>query len=379
MENKINIYKKLYKFLIFTLIISILYNLNNINNENVIRANNEQINQLFIDSPEEVYENTNFYVSVYTIINSSPYYQIDAIIIFDNNSYNITNNNPEIIIKSPNVKEDTNFSIKAIKNGYLNTEKYIKILNNNINKSNLVITILDNDNIIEGNTFFNILITDQKGIPINNVTVGIQNFISTNLVDITDENGKARLYAPNEFDEIIILAQKNGYLNDTEKIWIKRNPLIFEKIIHSPYTLIIISIFILITSIIIVNSRKKNIIFNKKLRKNKKYKNKSSLEKSDLKNNIKKNTNSIKEAKIEEIRIDKKENNKKIINLKNKDYDQKKINIKKKDQWFEGIDDIRYKIDKMTNNKEVINENKWFEGKENLRDKIDKTLKKNIK
>ena len=53
--------------------------------------------------------------------------------------------------------------------------------------------------------------------------------------------------------------------------------------------------------------------------------------------------------------------------------------IIRNDKWFEGIDDIRYKIDKLTGDISSINENKWFEGKENIRNKIDEKLKKNRK
>ena len=52
----------------------------------------------------------------------------------------------------------------------------------------------------------------------------------------------ARLLAPNNLDEIIILAQKQGYINASEKIWINVNPGIFERIAQNPYTMIIISI-----------------------------------------------------------------------------------------------------------------------------------------
>ena len=383
MKNKFNINKNFIKLLNLTIIILIIHNMGIIN----AKANNEANNQLIIDSPDEIYEETNFSISVYTILNNTPYYQINTQIFFNNNTYNITYNEPEIIIESPVVNKDTNFKIKAIKTGYISDEKYILVLNNiKENKSKLVITILDNDFIVEGNTYFSLLVTNEKGIPISNTTVGIQNFISKNSIDVTDENGRARLFAPNNCDEIIILAQKNGYLNTTEILWIDRNPNIIERIIQNPYTLILFSIIILITAITIVTKRKnKNEIHNKKnnYKKNNDIK---SLKEKHTPTNKKNNHNinnfkTIKEAKVEEIRINKKDPSQKIINLNNEQIKNYKKNkkINQKDNCFQGMDEIRYKIDKLTGNIDNINENNWFEGKENLKNKIDEKLKKNKK
>ena len=356
-----------------------------------VNANNEtQNNQLIIDYPNEIYEGNNFPISVYTLFNNTPYYQIDVLIIFNNKTYNITYNEPEINIEAPQVTKDTYFKINAIKTGYENDESYIMILNNeNENKSKLIITLLDNDFIIEGNNYFSVLITDDKGIPIYNATIGIQSYISKHSLVYSNENGRARILAPNNQDEIIILAQKKGYITATEKIWINTNPNIIEKIIKNPYTIIIISIVILAVAITIVKVRKKiNQIKNKKQNHKKNNNIKSKNEKTDhlIQNNNKNQNhdNKIKEAKVEEIRINRNEPTQKIVSLKNKK-ERNDSNLKenkkiiRNDLWFEGIDDIRYKIDKLTGDIASINENKWFEGKENIRNKIDEKLKKNKK
>jgi hypothetical protein len=380
-----NIHKKITHFLNLIIINIIIFCLLTIQ----LNAKEDlQNNQLIIDFPNEIYEGYNFPISVYILTNNTPYYQIDVQIIFNNKSYNITYDEPEIIIEAPQVNQDTYFKIVAIKTGYLNDENYILIINNeNENKSNLIITLLDNDFIVDGNTYFSVLISDEKGIPISNATVGIQSYISKDSIDKTDENGRARIYAPNHLDEIIILAQKNGYNNATEKIWINTNPNIIEKIIQNPNNIIIISIIILLIAIIIVTIRRQGEqLINKKQKPHKinniekKIDKTNQLNQKNSKN--KKDDNNIKESKIEEIRINKKEPTQKIVTITNKK-EIKKTNfqkhnrIKRNKDWFEGIDDIRFKIDKLTKDIESINENEWFEGKENLRKKIDDKLKKN--
>jgi hypothetical protein len=377
MKNIDHIYKILLKFKFIILFFILLLSLNNLDNFFTNAKNTS--NQLYIDSPDEIYENADFLVSIYVIENNTPHYQIDAIILFNNKTYEITYDYPELNLESPNVENDSNFEIIAMKDGYLSAKKNIKIVNNKVIKPKLLITILNNNVVIKGNTYLSLLVTDEKGIPIENVTVGIQNLVLKNSVDKTDKNGFGQIYIPNDFDEIIILAQKNGYINASEKIWIKSTPIILEKIIQNPYTSVIISIIVLFIIIIYVSKKKQN---NKKLMKYKEnYQNENiSKEKIKASNDKKQRENiQIKEAKIEEIRINKKNYDQKIINLNDQEKLQKRQNIRNKDKWFEGIDEIRDKIDTLTNNIDGINENKWFEGKEFLREKIDKALKKNKK
>ncbi len=365
--------------LMFIIVLILLFFIVNFSNADEVNQNN----QLIIDSPMEVNEENNFYISVYTLKNNTPFYQIDVKIIFDNKIYNITYDEPEIIIKAPNVNENTYYTINAEKNGYLSDETYIMIINNqDKNKSNLIITLLDNDFIVEGNSYFTILVTDEKGIPISNTTVGIQNYISEDSIFYTDENGRAKIFAPNNKNEIILLAQKSGYVNATEKIWININPSIIEKIINNPYTIIIITFFIVLIAIFIVSLRKDKTQIRdskKKLIQSDIRKMKDRPDKTLNKDNIEKpkNEKQITESKIEEIRINKKMPNNKILISKNKTIGNNNHfnqNITKKDKWFEGIDDIGYKIDRLTEN---ITNDEWFKGKNDIRNIIDEKLKKN--
>ena len=50
------------------------------------------------------------------------------------------------------------------------------------------------------------------------------NLISKESITYTDQNGRARILAPNNRNEIILLAQKKGYINATEKVWVNINP-----------------------------------------------------------------------------------------------------------------------------------------------------------
>jgi hypothetical protein len=367
---KIKLKNKLNKLILLIIIFYLTSYLNNVN----LKADIDNYqNQLIIDAPDIINEDTNFEVSVYTLINNSPNYQINTIIIFDNKTYNITYVNPEIIIKSPIVKKDTLFQIIAKKDGYIDDNKFIMILNEiEQNKSKLIITILENDFLIEGNTYFDILITDEEGFPIVNVTVGIQNYFSDDKIDITNKTGRARLLSPNNSDEIIILAQKKGFYNSTKLLFINRDLSLIDRIIESPYILIFFSLFILIFSIFVVK------IKNKKIKKNNNKKTTDNNEKLGCPNKIKNNNElkTIKESKIEEIRISKNTSNNKIIDINNKKNEQnKKYNLN--DKVVHRIDEIHYKVDILTNKDNV--EKKWFEGKDQIKNKIDIKLKKNKK
>jgi hypothetical protein len=349
---------------------------------NVNANENFQEKQLIIDIQDEAYEVTNISVSVYTFENNTPIYQIDSIINFNNKSYNITIENPEILIETPQVNKDTLYEITATKIGYIKANTYILILDDKIeNKSQIIITILDNDFIIDGNSYFSVLITNENGIIIPDVKIAIQNYIGKDSISFTDDNGRAQILAPNNREEIIILAQKEGYIEDTEKIWINRNPELLERLIENPYFIITISIIILIFSILIVKIRKQKFNYKQKYKECNDSKKNSKMSKNNLKkiNKVEK-SNSIKDAKIEEIRI-----TKKIFNNRIELIDSKKENLKKHSNnlyknienknWFEGINDIRLKIDNLTNNNNINNENRWFEGKENIQKKIDEKLK----
>jgi len=136
-------------------------------------------NQLIIDNEKEIIEGNSFLVSVYIINeNNYPEYQVEVEIKFNNESYNITSEDWQLAIIAPEVVDNTSFNIFASKIGYLSAISNITVIN--IEKQNLprlIITLLDDDFIVDAGNQFSVLISDEIGNPIPNVTVGIQSFI----------------------------------------------------------------------------------------------------------------------------------------------------------------------------------------------------------
>jgi hypothetical protein len=358
---------------------------------------NAQEKQLIIDVISEVYEEADFLVSVYTITeNDTPVYQIDVIIEFNNELYNITAENPEITITAPEITENTFFTIFASKNGYESAVTNISVLKKeHQDVQQLIITLLDDDFIIDAGNQFSVLVTNKTGAPISDVIVGIQSFTGEGAVGNTDVNGRVRLVAPEDRSEIILIAQKEGYIEGTEKIWVHANPSIIDTIIQNPFTPIIIAVLVLVLAILFVNLRQKRtkypkekpIEFLKQNNKDQIHHEKNATFNSRKDNGkisykqIPEEENQLKSnqgAKVEEIRISRPIKTKKIISVG--DEEKKKVSYPKGrkktgDDWFEGTDDIMYEIDKLTGIIDEKRSDKWFEGTDNIRAKIDEKLK----
>ena len=355
-----------------------------------------QEKQLIIDVVSEVYEESDFTVSVYTINeNVSPVYHIDVIIKFNDELYNITAENPEITITAPEISENTYFTIVASKNGYESAFTNISVLKKeHQDTQQLIITLLDDDFIIDAGKQFSVLVTNKTGYPISDVIVGIQSYTGEESVGKTDVNGRTRLVAPEDRSEIILIAQKEGYIEGTEKIWVHANPSLIDTIIQNPYTPITIAVLVLVFAILFVNLRQKRT----------KYQKENSIEFSKQNSNdyIRNEKNAIvkprndtgkisykqiteedqekpnQEAKVEEIRISRPKKTKNIVSVG--DEEKKDISIYKDrkkigNDWFEGTDDIMYEIDKITGIIDEKGRDKWFEGTDNIRAKIDEKLK----
>jgi len=87
-------------------------------------------------------------------------------------------------------------------------------------------------------------------------------------------------------------------------------------------------------------------------------------------------------AKVEEIRIRRSRKDGEISSVSDEEKGNtiSRRNSKKTSHgWFEGTDDIRYEIDKMTGEIDEEGKDKWFEGTDNIRAKIDEKLKKKDK
>jgi len=89
-------------------------------------------------------------------------------------------------------------------------------------------------------------------------------------------------------------------------------------------------------------------------------------------------------TKVEEIRISKSSKEKDIVSVKDGKKPERKTiprgsAVKHDYDWFEGTDDIRYEIDRITGEIDEEGIDKWFEGIDDIRAKIDDKVKKKDK
>jgi hypothetical protein len=86
------------------------------------------------------------------------------------------------------------------------------------------------------------------------------------------------------------------------------------------------------------------------------------------------------DVKVEEIRISRSRKEKEIVPVESEEDKTNKIIDRKKIQrhnydWFEGTDNIRYEIYKLTGKIDEEGLHKWYEGVDNLKEKIDEKVK----
>lgn len=344
--------------------------------------------------PPEPVSQQNFTISVFdpTIVNETPYLT-DVVIRFQNTNYTITDTHPnrELILPAPQVNVPTSYSIEAFKNGYNKTNTTITIVPDSTNPDHVIITVI-NDTIV-ANSYFTLRITDEYNTPIQNATVSIQNQQAEETDGLTNSSGYIRLRAPNQ-KEIQILAQKQGYEEDTVTLWVETTQDSFIDLLTHPYTPIIIAIFILIGTIIFVSIRNKKRTPNPtnpsiNSQKNRNVYSKEDKHQDTLKPNkidaIQRTPQSHKSnhthlsSKIEEINISKPHPHKETIHL---DTSPKKTTsqktLKPKHQWFsekESVEQVEQKVDDLLSKKAMkTKENDWFQGTDSLKNKIDTTL-----
>lgn len=386
-----NYYKLYHKFILISLLIFLTVNTFTFS---IVFAQNEKIMEII--SVEEVYEEKNFSVSVIDpeLINTddieTPYLS-DVEIEFNETNYYI-DENLEVTIKAPAVTENKIFTLKASKQGYNTTYKNITILNLYNNK----LEIIHNGYIVDAGKKFSVQIIDGDGYIISGVEVYIQN--SDEPSSITNDKGYATLKAPENKENFIIIAKKDGYDYATQIFSVNIQPSWWESIIKNNYFPILIGALLLISAIIFVNFRQKKSINNKSRelsdQKTQKYdlnpgvkiiseNNKEPQEKQYYSRNIVRSQQG-QDAKIEEIRISRSAKEKEIIPIKKIEEETDKIINKRKFQkdenkWFEGIDEIRYEIEKITGEIDESTVDKWFEGYDEIKDKIDERIKKKDK
>ncbi|MCK4995523.1 MAG: hypothetical protein KAR55_01425 [Thermoplasmatales archaeon] len=362
---------------------------------NITLAEESQLDIIITDINDEeiseIYENEHFIVSVVDKSQEGTPYLINVTIEFNGLPYTI-DDSAEITLQAPEVDTNRAFVIYATKEGYNSSNKSIEILNTIPKK----LDISTDYDVVDGGDLFSVFVKDEEGTPVIEALVGIENIWEER--SETDDNGRAWLTAPEDEDTITILAQKDGY--DQDEITIRVN---IEKpwwiiFIYSPYFPIILAVIFLLVVIIFVNNRQKKSVFkraseiSKEKTMNRYDMNKKDTPAEENKENLD-NPSTIKDTvrikpdrdpKVEEIRISRPRKKKEIIAVEPEEDETEKVikkkNLQRRDyDWFEGTEDIRYKIDKLTGEVDEDGIDKWYEGVDSLKDKIDEKVKKKDK
>lgn len=345
--------------------------------------------------PPQPISGQNFTISVYdsTLVEETPYLT-NVLIEFQQKNYTITDihANRELELTAPLVHVPTSFTIYAYKNGYNNTNKTITIMPDSSTPSHVIITVTSET--LVADTYFTLKVTDEFNNPIQNATVSIQNQQGVDTDGLTNETGFIRLRAPNK-PEIIILAQKEGYVEDSVTLWIETTQDSTTVLLTHPVTPIIIAVCILIGTIIFVSLKNRKIVTIRlphfSLSQSNKEKESEGLHHIKKKNIVK--DESIKKpvfqppqnhpvhpSKIEEINIRKSHPSKEIIQLQRKSNQSLEKQRFPQHHWFSEKDTIEQKVDYLLSNRSPPKKTEeWFKGTSSLRHSIDTTIKQKKK
>jgi len=251
--------------------------------------------------------------------------------------------------------------------------------------------------IIQADKDFWVKITDENDDPVSDVKVYIQSD-PNNQQDLTDKYGIAELHSPTNRNSITIFAEKDGYETNSRTITIEAPPGLLEAIINSPYFPIVIATIVLVSAIVYVSFRQKKSIYNrakeitddkvlKKYDANVKIVSPNTdigIQKPEYYSKEVVRAKSEQDSKVEEIRISRPYKEKEIVPVKTEEDKtekiiDKKISQKNESDWFEGTDEIRYEVQKLTGEIDENGIDKWFEGVDELKEKINKKMKKKTK
>ena len=380
------------KFILFSIILLLTFNILSIKNA---VASPEKLMEII--SEEEIYEEKNFSVGVLDpeLFNNqeieTPYLS-DVQIEFNGKNYNI-DESYEVTIVAPEVTQNQIFTIKASKEGYLTTYKNVTILDTSKNST---LEIIHDGYIVDAGKKFSIQIIYEDGNPVHGAEVYIQN--SDEASSITNDKGYATLKAPENVENFVIIAKKDGFDYVTQIFSVNIQPSLWDSIFKNQLFPVIIGVILLISAILFVNFRQKSSIYNR----SKEIADQNTIEKYDMNPEVKisgfdeeiqKNqyysretirSKQSQDAKVEEIRITRPNKEKEIIPVENNsDLPQKIIGRKRiqkdENEWFKGTEYIRYEIDKLTGEVDEETVDKWFEGFNDIKDKIDEKIKKKDK
>lgn len=253
---------------------------------------------------------------------------------------------------------------------------------------------------------FYVTVTDNNGTLVQGATVEIQGGMSGE----TGPNGRVWLTAPSKKGLYLIIAEKGNYVV-TNELKVDPGPAFWQE----SYFPIILGGICLISAILFVFFKEKKSIYERatqiskdnmvqkytlpsdKTKPTKKQiptKNISAFNQNNHQNkrNIYENpyynkpiqSRYEKDSKVEEIRIRRPNKEREVVSVEEKkDVADKVIQDakmkKRDDNWFQGNDDLKYEINKITGEVDEEQIDKWFEGVENLKQKIDEKVKKDKK
>jgi len=349
--------------------------------------------QLYIDCLDSIEENKEFLVSVYTYNESIiPKIQNDVTITFQEIIYHLTE---EILsLVSPPVDKDTNFSITAFKTGFLSANKTITILNVDSSVDVFSLKIVAPGGIlVKPDEQFYVIVTDQDGNPVDEATVFIQNSVSNVKTDL---DGNAILHSPKTSGTIIVKAKKDGYETDSLEFTLIAEKPLWQGIVEHRLFPLFAAFIVLVIAVVFVHLRQKRSIYARaKQISNKKVVEKYTSSDESFSNAEKYGYNDpgssndmvhvrpSNDSKVEEIRITRPQKQKEVVPVKTKketiSNDKLKSNKTQDSDWFQGTDEIKYEIDRLTGEIDEEGMDKWFEGIDSLKDKVKERMKKKKK
>ncbi len=353
-------------------------------------------NQLYIECLDQIEENQEFTIFVYANISIDlPELQSNVTIQFNGIIYELEDN-LDFALKAPNVESNTNLSITASKDGFSSATKKITVLNSDDDVSNdLQLIIEPNSWLVNPDEQFYVNVYDQNNEPLEGATVFVQNYGN---IKTTNIQGYAVLTAPKDGEGVTVKAKKQGYETGSIELTLASEKPIWEQIINHKFFTLFVAFIVLLISVIFVHLRQRYSIYarakqisdkkvvekyspsNESISNAKKYgydNNSSSNERI----HIRPSSNS----KVEEIRITRPQKQRRVIPVKTKKEQSKKRFSESSDEkddydsWFEGTDEVRYEIDKLTGEVDEEGMDKWFEGVDSLKEKVNEKMKKKKK
>ena len=211
----------------------------------ILSASSENVSDLSIVCPNQVNESRAFIVT----IQAGNDVIANATVLF-NGEENLTDQYGKVIFYAPRVlpSENKTYIISASKTGYNNTTKNITIIN-----IPQLFPIISPTHIEEGANF-TVLITDDEGQSIPNVTIAFNN-----INYLSDRNGTITITAPsiNTSDRYFLNITKGGYIGNS----------IIINIVPGPSSENILGVYIAILIAVVIGSATIALVMRNYLRR----------------------------------------------------------------------------------------------------------------